>query len=186
MDLIIFANPNSDSSHGAAVLKHVTQKLKHAGKKFEVLDLYKENFDPVLRYDKTDPNVAKYQEMMKNANRYIFIYPIWWYTTPAILKGFIDKVLTAGFAFNYGPDGRPVGHLKDKKAIVINTFGGPKEEIAMTSDAMANTFHKGTLSYCGITHVHRVDWFGARKQNEPLPAEVAAQIDKSLELDASG
>ena len=102
--LIIYTHP-SPTGFNAAILKEVQSNLS---KKHEVktLDLYAENFDPILRFDQEhrrrdlhkDPEMAKYRDLITWADHLIFIFPIWWSGMPAILKGFIDRVFAADFA----------------------------------------------------------------------------------------
>ena len=105
--LIIYTHP-SPTGFNAAILKEVQSNLS---KKHEVktLDLYAENFDPILRFDHEhrrrnlhkDPEMAKYRDLITWADHLIFIFPIWWSGMPAILKGFIDRVFVADFAYSY-------------------------------------------------------------------------------------
>ncbi|MBR9675961.1 flavodoxin family protein [Candidatus Woesearchaeota archaeon] len=127
--LIIYAHPNHKGNNGY-VLKRVEASLKR--RKYEVLDLYKTKFDPVLRADElysmqnrvvTESN-KKLQALIKKHKELIFIYPTWWDNMPAILKGFLDRVFTPGFAFKY-TNKFPVGLLDKHKALVITTTGAP-------------------------------------------------------------
>ena len=103
--LIIYTHP-SPTGFNAAILKEVQSNLS---KKHEVktLDLYAESFDPILRFDQEhrrrdlhkDPEMAKYRDLITWADQLIFIFPIWWSSMPAILKGFIDRVFAADFAY---------------------------------------------------------------------------------------
>ncbi|MBM3229682.1 hypothetical protein FJZ26_04590, partial [Candidatus Parvarchaeota archaeon] len=106
MDLIIYSNPDQVNGHSAALLGFVKTRLSEKGLAYEVIDLYADNFDPVLKQEElrgrpSDRLVLSYQEKISRASRLIFIFPVWWYTTPAILKGFIDRVFSAGFAYNF-------------------------------------------------------------------------------------
>ncbi|WP_346419166.1 NAD(P)H-dependent oxidoreductase, partial [Listeria monocytogenes] len=85
-------------------------KALEDGKHFyDVIDLYRDRFDPVLLFDekkrrsdmKRDPETAEYRRIVKNADHLIFIYPLWWGGMPAIMKGFIDRVFAAGEAYTY-------------------------------------------------------------------------------------
>lgn len=91
--LIIYAHPNHDSFNGA-ILKTIRENIS-SDHQVKLLDLYAENFDPVLRFDKEkkrrdldkDPETASYRKDITWADKLIFIYPIWWSGMPAILKG---------------------------------------------------------------------------------------------------
>lgn len=130
--LIIYAHPNHEGSHGY-FLKELEDALKE--KKYtdyEIIDLYKINYNPILKHEElysqgrseiSEENII-FQNKIKEADRMLFIYPTWWQNMPAILKGFIDRVFTSGFAFRYVM-GAPLGLLKGKKAAIFTASGGP-------------------------------------------------------------
>ena len=111
--LIIYAHPN-DKSYNASILETVKENLssKH---ELKILDLYKEKFDPVLRFDTThrrrdlahDVAMKDYRDLITWADQLIFIFPTWWSGMPAILKGFIERVFVAGFAYENTPRNTP-------------------------------------------------------------------------------
>lgn len=186
MDLIIFAHPDNQSSHNAAVLKYITTRLREKKSQFEVIDLYAENFDPVLRpadMQKISPEAERYQKLIKQSNRLIMVYPTWWFNMPAILKGFIDKTFTAGFAYNFKSDPQKGPYieqlLKGKKAIVINTYGGPQQMLDMHGDAPKYVMDKAALEFCGVEVSTRINWFEVRGPIE-VPKDVADKINRYI------
>lgn len=99
--LIIYAHPY-EKSFNHAIFEKVKQDLTKKHKGFDVIDLYKDCFNPVYTTEElalfkdgktTDKLVSQYQEKISNADEVIFIFPIWWNDTPAMIKGFIDKVM---------------------------------------------------------------------------------------------
>jgi len=159
--LIVFTHPNP-ASFNHALLERVSAGLKQAGHTIKVKDLYKENFDPILSASDLaqlqkgiiPPKIAKEQEQLLWADSLIFIYPLWWFGRPAMLKGWFDIVMTNGLAFEYSSDGVK-GLLKHKRALVLITAGGSKQYFEDT-DAL-QLIHRpttdGTLSFCGIKDV---------------------------------
>ena len=159
--LIVFTHPGT-SSFNHALLDHIETGLKQAGHKVRVKDLYKENFDPILTGDdlaqlhnnKIPDRITKEQDQLLWADALVFIYPLWWFDRPAMLKGWFDVVLTNGLAFEYSSEGVK-GLLKHKKALVIITAGG-SEQYFIDNDAQ-QLIHRpvtdGTLSFCGIKDV---------------------------------
>lgn len=132
--LTVYAHPNVEG-HCSTILKNVETELKERKEKYEILDLYKIKFDPVLHEDelyssgkkKEYPDVKQMQKKIKESDNLIFIYPIWWNNYPAILRGFIDRVFVSGFAFRYEKklgNMVPVGLIKGKKATIFTTSGG--------------------------------------------------------------
>jgi|SRR5208283_913816 len=187
MDLIIFAHPDNKRSHNAAVLQYVKSRLTANGKEFEIIDLYAEKFDPIIRIVNFDvpsgfEEVKDYQDMVRKADRLIFIYPVWFYNMPAILKGFVERVFTSGFAYDFsiGKDGKPVHarKLEGKNAVVINTFGHGEEMFRKRGTAAAEVLDKLVLDFCGIKS-KRVNWFSV-KGVAILPGEIAKKIDAAL------
>nr|WP_314263589.1 NAD(P)H-dependent oxidoreductase [uncultured Moellerella sp.] len=113
------------------ILDTITTKLTENKQDFQIIDLHKDNFNPVLSeselalYSKgqfIDPLVGKYQQMLKNSAKVIFIYPIWWMGMPAMLKGFFDKVMLADFAWYYDEKAlKLLPLLAIEKTLVITT-----------------------------------------------------------------
>ena len=155
--LIIYTHP-SPTGFNAAILKEVQSNLS---KKHEVktLDLYAENFDPILRFDQEhrrrdlhkDPEMAKYRDLITWAGQLIFIFPIWWSGMPAILKGFIDRVFVADFAYSYKKVGLE-GHLQGKSAWIITTHNTPSFAMPFVQD-YGKVLKKQILKPCAISPV---------------------------------
>ncbi len=127
MVTIVFAHP-WHGSFNKAILDTITAEFDKENKPYGVIDLYKDNFNPVFTEEELSlysegkslsPLVMRYQQMIKSSDELIFIFPNWWNTMPAILKGLFDKVLLKGFAFNYEGGFNPL--LKISKAVVITT-----------------------------------------------------------------
>lgn len=131
MVTIVFSHP-WHGSFNKAILDAIAAKFDNDNKAYQIIDLPKDKFDPsfseaelaVFNQGKAlDPLVIKYQEMISNSDEMIFIYPIWWGTMPAILKGFFDKVLLKDYAYNYNNGWTPL--LNIKKSTVITTSESP-------------------------------------------------------------
>jgi len=156
--LIIYAHPNPESFNHA-VLGAVEKILKAAGRTYEVRDLNAMKFNPVLdRADfelgskgKAAGEIEREQRHIKEADVLIFIYPIWWFGMPAIMKGYIDRVFAQDFAFSMDGE-RLTGLLKGKKAVIINTTGAPRDLLAGMGyeDAMKKTAEIGIFEFCGL------------------------------------
>lgn len=157
-NLIVYAHPNSGS------LNHffkqtVLESLQDSGEEIALRDLNEINFNPVLsladmngqRMGKVADDVQTEQDFITWADRIIFIYPIWWTGMPAIMKGYIDRVFSYGFAYRYDHGGQK-GLLTGKKTIIINSHGKSNEEYeAMGMDkALALTSDTGIFTYSGL------------------------------------
>jgi len=156
--LILYAHPNP-KSFNHAVLETVRDSLAKAGKEVSVRDLYAQNFNPVLSANdlagmmqrQLQHEVKAEQEFVGSADVIVVIYPLWWAGMPAILKGYIDRVFTEGFAYRInGPDIE--GLLKGKKVLLITTTGAPQEmyEASGMFKSMAQTTGEGIFQFTGM------------------------------------
>lgn len=167
--LIVYAHPNP-KSFNAAILETTVKSLESKGHQVTVRDLYKMNFNPVLtgtdfelfQAGKKPADVEQEHDYIAAADVITLIYPIWWTGIPAILKGYIDRVFSYGFAYKYSEAGSPVGLLAGKKGFIINTQGTPAEFYDSTgmTEAMKKTSDTGIFGFCGIESVDHV-FFGA-------------------------
>ncbi|MBX6395610.1 MAG: NAD(P)H-dependent oxidoreductase [Alicyclobacillaceae bacterium] len=171
--LIVYAHPDPHSLNRAA-LEAILRGLGETRHEVSVVDLYREHFHPVLVYGegvrrrdlKDDPETARYRELLRRADHILFIYPLWWYGPPAVLKGFLDRVLVSGFAYTY--KGRvPRGLLKGKSAWVVYTADSPRWYIRLfRRDAEWIIMKRAVLRFCGIRKVRRLMFGGVRYSSE--------------------
>jgi len=157
--LIIFAHPNPDSFNGA-ILKTIENKLKEKEYQFISKNLYQLNFNPVLTMNDfarmenstVTQDIAIEHADIEWAKNIILIYPTWWAGPPAILKGWIDRVFSRGFAYALQEDGSVKGLLSDKTVMVFTTSGSSEENMKQSGlyTAMEKIMLEGTLRFCGI------------------------------------
>ena len=105
--LIVYCHPLRDS-FSAAIRDHVLAQLAARDAACRVHDLYAEKFLPILsgselvgyaNLDANQKSVQRHVEDLLWADTLIFVYPTWWYGLPAMLKGWMDRVLLPGVAF---------------------------------------------------------------------------------------
>lgn len=176
--LIIYAYPNHNSLN-AAVLKTVEQNFSD-NHTVKTVDLYAENFNPVLRFDEEhlrrdldkDPEMETYRNLVTWADQLIFIFPIWWGGMPAILKGFIDRVFAKGFAYSY-QGMTPVAHLNGKRAWIITTHDTPNFIAKLFVQDYGRILKNQVLGMCGIKPVKHT-------QINHVKAKTESQIQKEL------
>ena len=157
-NLIIYAHPNP-ASLNHLFKQTVLESLERSEQEIVIRDLNEINFNPVLsledmngqRIGKVTEDVQIEQDFITWADRIIFIYPIWWTGMPAIMKGYIDRVFSYGFAYRYD-QGIQKGLLTGKKAIIINSHGKSNAEYAESGldKALALTSDTGIFNYCGL------------------------------------
>jgi NAD(P)H dehydrogenase (quinone) len=122
-------------------------------------DLYSLNFNPVLsaedfqqlRAGATPKDIATEQLHVKKADVITLVFPLWWTGYPAILKGWIDRVLQNGFAFTFSAKEGITPRLTGKKVQLITTMGSSVDEYEENGlmDAMAMTMGDNVWSFCG-------------------------------------
>jgi NAD(P)H dehydrogenase (quinone) len=132
--LIVYAHPKPESFNHA-ILETISEELRKSNKDFQVIDLYKIGFNAVLSAEdlaaiqngEVPHDIKTEQDYISSADTLIFIFPIWWSSMPAILKGYIDRVFSLKFAYDITAD-RVIGLLKGKKAFLLSTTGASKED----------------------------------------------------------
>lgn len=128
--VIVFNHPYEES-YCNAILESVTKGLEKSTQEVDVINLDKDQFNPrmtsadlkaFVEHTAVDPQVIGYQERIRTADHLIFIFPIWWDIMPATTKGFIDRVLSPGLAYDHHPRGFGlVPLLKNLKSIILIT-----------------------------------------------------------------
>lgn len=157
--LVINGNPDKDSFSTELARAYEKGALKGAAN-VNVLHLHDLEFDPILHNGfkekmPLEPDLIKAQSLIKQANHLVFVYPVWWGTYPALLKGFIDRTFLPGFAFK--GNGKSVYWdklLTGKTAHIIETFDAPVwfYEDVYKSPAK-NSLSVAVLNFCGIKPV---------------------------------
>jgi len=177
--LIIYAHPNENSLNHH-LLNTVVETLQSRDQEVIVRDLYKIGFDPVFSLEdmqgqfqgKLSDDVKTEQEHISWAEQITFIYPIWWTGLPAIMKGYIDRVFSYGFAYRYD-QGIQKGLLKGKKTVIINTHGKSHEEYEkMGMDkALTLTSDNGIFIYSGLEIIRHL-FFDKADKTSPENLEI--------------
>ena len=187
--LVLYVHP-WEKSFNHQLLEKVVEVLKEGKHEMDVLDLNRENFDPILSredlalYNKgksTDPKVAVYQEKLQWAEHLVLIFPVWWTGEPAILKGFFDKVLLKGFAFEKVgkmPKGL-LGHIKG--ASVLTTMSSPCFYYSLfLKSPVKQSVIKGTLKFCGMKKVKWYPLFRIDKLSKARAEQYLARVAKAM------
>lgn len=140
----MLCHPNPGSfTHAAA--RAAASAAADAGHRVTLLDLYAEGFDPVMsaddlrRYQENDSTVApgtvEHVEAVRNADVLVFVYPTWWSGLPAVLKGWLDKVMVPGVAFSLDERAkvRP-GLTHVRRIVAVSTYGSPRRYVRFVND----------------------------------------------------
>lgn len=164
MILIIYCHPY-DQSFNHAELEVIQENLSIAHQEHVTIDLYKDQFNPVYSIEElklyhqgktTDPLVTKYLKLCRQANKVIFITPLWWNSIPGMLKGFIDKVMKEGVGLSHTVAKTGVkGELTNiKHCYVLTTSTSPTWYIRFfLGNAIKKIFINKTLHQLGFRNI---------------------------------
>jgi putative NADPH-quinone reductase len=162
---IILAHPNP-GSFNHAIANAAAEALRRNGHNVALHDLCQEQFPPLFSAAelqtgaKLEPIIASHCKEIAAADGIIIVHPNWWGMPPAILKGWIDRVLRMEIAYRFVAndkgEGVPVGLLKARAAIVFNTANTPEHrEREVFGDPLENLWKKCVFALCGVRNVHR-------------------------------
>ena len=162
---VILAHPD-ERSFNHAIAQAVVSQLESNGHKVLFHDLHDENFDPLLSGEEIPKDAAlpaairAHCEELAEADGIIIVHPNWWGQPPAILKGWVDRVIRPGVAYEFlendSGEGVPNGLLKARAAIVFNTTNTePEREKVVFGDPLETIWKNCIFALCGVTNFHR-------------------------------
>ena len=190
--LIVFNHPH-EGSYCTSILHAAGKGLKAGGHPCRIINLDKDGFDPVMRSKdlkafamagkdmddallEVDPLVMKYKENLEWAEHLVMIFPIWWMTSPAMTKGFIDKVIFPAVAYNM-VKGRLVSRLPVRKVTVITTMNTPSDIYKeMFDNSIEGSMIKGTFRQIGIEDVGWISLNGVKQADQQQRIEWLIQV----------
>lgn len=152
--LIVTAHPQRDS-FTQALTEQFIAGVAASGHEAEIADLYGEGFNPVVSVAEMNdwqnglvsPVIRAEQERIRSCDGLVLSYPVWWSTPPAILTGWLQRVLTQGFAFRH-VDGRTEGQLKLRAQMLVNIGSRQRQDIDLATLYLEPIL--GVLHYCGM------------------------------------
>lgn len=146
------------------LLEQISAAIASRGLELRVHDLLADGFDPVLRLRadqshaealsaQQDPLVARYQLDVGWADSFVIVHPVWWFAPPAILKGWVDRVLVDGIALSHASE-PPRGLLAGRSALVVQTFKAPRLVDRILMGRLASRFwSKAVFFSLGVKQV---------------------------------
>ena len=163
--LVLLGHPNSDSFNHA-LAQAVVSTLEESGHEIVFHDLYAEGFDPVMTTaeiptdGQLEPEIARHCEELAAADGIVVVHPNWWGQPPAVLKGWIDRVVRPEVAYRFlegdSGEGVPEGLLKARTAVVLNTSNTrPKRELTVFGDPLEVLWVRCVFAFCGVDDVRR-------------------------------
>jgi NAD(P)H dehydrogenase (quinone) len=153
--MVVLGHPRPDSfSH--ALTDQVRTTLEASGHTVTVHDLYAEGFEPISG---ADALVGQHRDEIRHADGFVAVHPNWWGKPPAIVAGWLDRVIVPGVAYEL-PDaaGEPVSLLRLRAALVLNTGDTPpSRERDVFGDPLDDMWRRCVLGFCDVppSSVHR-------------------------------
>ncbi len=139
--LVVVAHPAEDS-FTMGLVQAYTAELARLGHGHRTYDLYRMAFNPVMAAEELIPpsarrpasaDVVQAQEDIRASGVLTVVYPLWWLSMPAMMKGFIDRVFARGFAYETH-NGMVRGLLAGRKAVLITLSGAPLPQLVRSGD----------------------------------------------------
>lgn len=186
MKVLVVIGHQRQGSFCHAIARTAVEELQAAGHEVVYHDLYEEQFDPILPHEEipkeaaVSPIIKRHCEELAAADGYVIVHPNWWGQPPAILKGWIDRVMRQGVAYEFAPEGGVIQHLRGKRAVVLTTSNTPRDlELEMFGDPLENLWKNCVFGFCGV----RSFW---RRNFEPIilstPEQRAAWLTEVRQL----
>lgn len=191
--LVVAAHP-STKSFNHAVVEIYTAALTERKHRVECRDLYAANFNPVLSardlaaigHRKAAKDIRREQAAIRRADVVTLISPLWWSGFPAILKGYLDRVFCASFAYVIR-QGEYLPGLTGKKGVIITTSGADREELKSSGKlrAFKTIYDEGLMKFCGIEMVQHLYLGGidpdmSHADGEKLLASVRRLVERNF------
>lgn len=162
---VILAHPDY-RSYNHAIARTAAAQLQKNGHRTIFHDLYAEQFNPLLPSSEIPTEISLPKDIVRHCNEIssadgiIIVHPNWWGQPPAILKGWVDRVMRPGIAYKFldgdQGEGIPVGLLRAKAAIVFNTSNTPLErELEVFGDPLQLLWKNCIFDLCGVSTFYR-------------------------------
>lgn len=175
--LIVYNHPH-EGSFCSAIREAVESGLGKGGHECRIINLDLDGFDPVMRekdlaafvkagrigedgLENVDPIVLRYMKKLRWAEHLVLIFPIWWMTMPAMMKGFVDKVIFPGVVYKM-EDGNLVSMLSSLKQVTVITTMNTAQDVYkdVFGNSIEGSLIKGTFNKIGI---HDIRWISLNK-----------------------
>jgi NAD(P)H dehydrogenase (quinone) len=180
--LVVVTNPDP-ASYGHALAAAAAHGLRAGGHSVNVIDLYADGFRAAMSREERaayhtdrpilDPQVAAHAVLVRSAEIVVFVYPTWWSGLPALLKGWLERVLVAGVAFRFDARGKVKPALTHVRRLVgISTYGSPRAYVALVNDNGRRTILRALRMSCGWRT--RTTWLGLYAMDKRSAADRTA------------
>ncbi len=176
--LIVTAHPAKKGFTHKIAQSYASAVNKHGGET-HIMNLYENQWRQEflqfedLRDIRPDETAKKIRAEITWATQIVFVFPVWWFSVPAVMKNFFDHNFAAGFAFTFKA-GKPKGLLTGKTARIFTTADGPSMLYRISKPFFSIPLTRGILGFCGVKTLSvdiftdRMKWKGTQKEREIL------------------
>ena len=190
--LVVVAHPCADSLTHALAARAETG-LRAAGYEVHIVDLYAIGFRAAMSNEERtayhgdhpilDPIVAEHAELITTASTLVFVYPTWWSGLPAILKGWLERVLVPGVGFVIDErTGKVRPGLGNVRHLVgISTYGSPRAAVRLINDNGRRTIARALRLSCGLrTRTRWLGLYSVDTSTDSDRAAFAASVERTM------
>lgn len=189
---VVVAHPSADS-YCRALAARAVAGLRAAGHDVVVLDLYDEGFRVAMTAEErhayhgdepiVDPMVARHADVVTRAEALVFVYPTWWSGLPAILKGWLERVLVPGVGFRFDERSGKVrpGLGQVRRIVGISSYGSPRSYVRLINDNGRRTLTRALRLSCGVRV--RTRWlamYAIDTSTASAREEFAARVEREM------
>jgi NAD(P)H dehydrogenase (quinone) len=178
--LVVHAHPEP-SSFNRALAAAAVEALTEAGHTVDLIDLYAERYQPAMTaaerraYETEAPvlddTVAAHAELVRRAEALVFVYPTWWSSLPAMLKGWMERTLVMGVAFQLDERTRRIRPMLTgiRTIVGLTTYGSPRRYVWVVNDNGRRTLTRALRGCTGVRTKTR--WLGMYQLDTSTEAE---------------
>lgn len=164
---------------------------EQAGASVHTLVLRELSFDPHLSSPRgaeqpLEPDLASARTAFEQARHLVWCFPVWWASTPALLKGFVDRMFQPGWAYAHRGGALPEGLLAGRTARLVSTMDSPWWWYRLAHGRAAHRqLRRATLHYCGVRPVWHTTGHGVRTWDADDHARFADRVARDARRDVA-
>lgn len=187
--LLLFGHADTDTFNDR-LARAYAEGYATGGGAVERLDLAALRFDPVLRTghraeQPLEPDLLRARAAIEAADHLVWVFPTYWASQPAVVRGFVDRVFLPGWAFRYEGAALPTGLLRGRSTRVISTMDSPWWWYALVLQRPTHrSFGAATLAFCGLDPVRFTTVHKARTLDDAARARWCERVRREAEGDA--
>lgn len=180
---ILLGHPNNDDVFCKSLADAYEKGAKEAGHEVRRMNIGDMSFDSILHkgykvIQSFEPDIMTFQENIKWCEHFVVVYPTWWTSMPALLKGLFDRAWISGFAFRFKPNGLWDKLLLGRSARAITTMGAPAIIEYFSFGNVTKTLSNNILRFAGFSP-SRATWIGnAEKMKIEKRQKWLAKVEK--------